>query len=1055
VDGAAASVVVVSAIVAAWLFAVAEFVTVGVIHAPEFTSSWELTRGGLFLAPVVLLGAASAALFGAACFYAVKGRGAALRIALALLSGAFAGTVTLFVATGRHFATAPSRSGVVVLMAGIAGAAAFAVQPWAARLRVRHPIALATAALAKAIVLETANRFVLVRLYPAFHVGLGVAALAAAAFAAAVLVSRAVPGAAEPWFRRPSAAQSGALVATTVVVVVALVSTARPAAARLAHFDNLRLLLVDHGPILGEGVRAAAWLSPPDPADEGDPCILDPQSCGGSAGTSNSTGGVDFSGRDIVLITIDALRADHLGTYGYARPTTPEIDALAKDAAVFERAYCPTPHTSYSVTSLMTGKYMRPLLLQGIGQDSETLATFLRTYGYRTAAFYPPAVFFIDQPRFTAFEAAHYGFEYAKVEFMEGEGRVAQVASYFGTVPDAQRLFLWVHLFGPHEPYEAHPEHPFGDRDVDRYDSEIAEADGAVGGIVRLVRAKRPNAVVIVTADHGEEFGDHGGRYHGTTVYEEQVRVPLIVSAPGLVAPRRIKEVVQTVDLVPTLLGALAIPPSPRIRGRDLGPLLAGTRADGPGFAFAETDDNALLAEGPLRLVCQRKLGACRLYDVSQDPTETADLRASKGPDLDRMRAELQAFGASHGRYERDGLRAETGKGWPAPIVRAIAGDADAAPELAPLLDDADRDIRRKAAELLFELGRPETTAAVRLALERDEDVVVRKWCALALTRLGETAPLTSDLLDDPDPRFRRNAALALAEQGDARGGSVLVDWWQHGAPSDYEHAVAVLAALAKIKDKDAVWPLVQSLGNVRLRPYIARTLAAIGDSTARGPLVKAFSEERYQTARGAIAAALDALGAKEELARPLLRFLGVPDPLQGGVGYAEDAKVLQYVGGPDDKGLAALRRQSNVGVLVQLVVPKGGNGKGVRVVVRARASEVPGEVRVGKRLDPIEYDRKGNEINARQVPKIHDRDFASVKVPVSASFVEVSATLPDSLGVRPGRAVELVVFAERSVTLDGLVVVPLADELPPPPPEPWSPDGAQGVGVDSPAGRH
>jgi hypothetical protein len=68
---------------------------------------------------------------------------------------------------------------------------------------------------------------------------------------------------------------------------------------------------------------------------------------------------------------------------------------------------------------------------------------------------------------------------------------------------------------------------------------------------------------------------------------------------------------------------------------------------------------------------------------------------------------------------------------------------------------------------------------------------------------------------------------------------------------------------------------------------------------------------------------------------------------------------------------------------------------------------------------------------------------------------VEVSATLPDSLGVRPGRAVELVVFAERSVTLDGLVVVPLANELPPPPPEPWSPDGAQGVGVDSPAGRH
>ena len=73
---------------------------------------------------------------------------------------------------------------------------------------------------------------------------------------------------------------------------------------------------------------------------------------------------------------------------------------------------------------MMTGKYMRPLLLQGVGQDSDTLATFLRTYGYKTAAFYPPAVFFIDQARFEPFERSHFGFEYRKVEFLEGEGRV-------------------------------------------------------------------------------------------------------------------------------------------------------------------------------------------------------------------------------------------------------------------------------------------------------------------------------------------------------------------------------------------------------------------------------------------------------------------------------------------------------------------------------------------------------------------------------------------------------------------------------------------------------
>src|SRR5690606_16639804 len=113
---------------------------------------------------------------------------------------------------------------------------------------------------------------------------------------------------------------------------------------------------------------------------------------------------LDLKGRDLLLITVDAMRADHVGAYGYQRTTTPEIDRLAKTGATFLYAYAPTPHTSYSITSLMTGKYMRPLLLQGAAQDSDTWAGLLRTYGYRTAAFYPPAVFFIDTDKFTGFK---------------------------------------------------------------------------------------------------------------------------------------------------------------------------------------------------------------------------------------------------------------------------------------------------------------------------------------------------------------------------------------------------------------------------------------------------------------------------------------------------------------------------------------------------------------------------------------------------------------------------------------------------------------------------
>jgi HEAT repeat protein len=615
------------------------------------------------------------------------------------------------------------------------------------------------------------------------------------------------------------------------------------------------------------------------------------------------------------------------------------------------------------------------------------------------------------------------------------------VDTYLGRLDPKQRVLLWVHLFGPHEPYEAHPEHPFGDRDVDRYDSEIAAADATVGELVDHVRAARPGAVVIVTADHGEEFGDHGGRYHGTTVYEEQVRVPLVVSAPGLLPAHRVDAPAQTIDILPTVLAALAIPPSPRLRGRSIGPSLLGPTPSTPGMAFAETEESSLLAEGSLRLVCARKLGACRLFDLAKDPGEREDIAASARDRFDKMRAELSALGASHGRFERDGLRAETGRGWPAPILRGIAGDGDAAADLATLLDDSDREIRRKAAELLYKLRRPETAPALTLALGRDEDLVVRRYSALALTRLGSTAPLATELLDDPDIQWRRRAALSLGEAGDAHAGPVLIEWWQHGGSADHDTALDLLGAFARIRSKDAVWPLVHSLGDVRLRPRIAETLAAIGDSSARGPLVAALAGERFQTARIAIADALVALGAKDELARPLVRFLGVPDPLPGGVGYAMRAGVLAQIGGPDSKGLARLTAQSNVGVRVSVVVPRGpARGGGVRVVIRAHADAPGGQVRLGRSQEPLQFDSKGSPTKQREAPRIHDRDYVALTVPPGPAPVEISAELPASLGARPGRPADFIVFAERSVHLDGLAVVPLGPELPPPPPEPWTP---------------
>jgi hypothetical protein len=524
-------------------------------------------------------------------------------------------------------------------------------------------------------------------------------------------------------------------------------------------------------------------------------------------------------------------------------------------------------------------------------------------------------------------------------------------------------------------------------------------------------------------------------------VYEEQVHVPLLVSAPGLFPAHRVATVVQTIDILPTILAGLSIPPSPRIRGRSFGASLAGSTDTAPGFAFAETEDEELLAEGTDRLVCERKIGACRLFDVAKDPGEHEDLAPGARDRFDKLRAELQSFGASHGRFERDGLRAETGHGWPAPILRGIAGDGDAATDLASLLDDSDREIRRKSAELLFELRRPESLEALALALGRDEDPVVRRFAALALTRMGRTAPLAFEVLSDPDPTWRRRAALALGDAGDAHAGPVLIEWWQHGGRDDHERALAILGALAHIRFKDAVWPLVHSLDDVRLRPRIAEVLAAIGDPSARGPLVAALASERFQTARVAITDALVALGAKDELARPLVRFLGVPDPLPGGLGYATRAGILGQIGGPDSKTRALLPTQGNVGIRVQVVVPRGVDAAGgVRVLVRATADGEGGQVRVGRSQEPLTFDSKGTPTKRREAPRIHDRDYVALTIPKSPTPVEVNAPLPDVLGARPGRPFEFILFAERTVHVEAAAVVPLVPELPPPPPVPWTP---------------
>lgn len=872
-DGGLELAVDLSAVALAWLAALlAENIVVGAAWGTEFTGAWEVTQVRRLLVPMAFAGLAPAT-FVVVGWWRVavlaSRRARLAKVALAALGAVAAGSLALGISHGRHFANPGVRVAFVVVLAALAGFAAYWLVPRLAGWLRGRAVAMVVLGLFLGVGGWLGDAFVLPRLYPTFHTALLLTSLSG--FGLLGLGLRAtvdVP----PRLWTPVAAFVGLL------LVVAAVWAPR-AAARVDRLSNLRTVVLEHAPILGRTVELAVLARRTEPEA---PTTTEVPIAPGEVARS-----LDWSGHDVVLVSVDALRADHVSAYGYGRPTTPNLDAIAAEGTLFTAAYCPTPHTSYSVTSMMTGKYLRPLLALGLGEDSETWAQDLRLYGWRTAAFYPPAVFFIDEDRFTRFEHDKLGFEYAKVEFADPALRERQVTDYLRGAPHDKPLFLWVHFFEPHEPYAPHPDHVFtggASADVDAYDGEVATADEGIGRIVRAVRAVRPGAVVIVTADHGEEFGEHGGRYHGTTVYEEQVRVPLVISGPGVRRGARVASVVQTIDLLPTTLSALGLPRPARLRGRDLGPLLAGMQggAGDGGFAFAETDDYALVASGDDRLVCERRAAACSLYHLPDDPLERHDVSAAQPKRLAELRSELRAVERDHGHFEAAG-----GPSWPEALRRGMVGDVEAAPDVAALLDDADVRIRRKAAEVAYALHAPATVPQLRHALARDEDDEVRRWAALALVRTGAPPPpLAEALLKDPSREWRRRSALALGERGNPRACETLDAWWTELAPAsdpqdpdgeppqlplDLPHARELIAATGRAKCRGAVPALVASLRDVRARPYVADALGAIGDDRARAPLLRLLGAEPYVTTRPHEAEAIVVLEAAGGVTQPTL----------------------------------------------------------------------------------------------------------------------------------------------------------------------------------------
>jgi arylsulfatase A-like enzyme/HEAT repeat protein len=1012
------------AVLAAWtLLVLAEQAYVLLAAQVAFAGAWEVSTVRRTLTPLAVLVLLPLVPLFAAGAESARRWPRLLQPALAVMAGALGYGVS----AGRHFASLPLRVLFVLAAAALGWVVArWVVAPSLAAGR-RQPWVASLVGMVLAFVAWWLDGHAYAHLYPAAHLALLLATLAAAALLLAPLV--------ESGSRTTRAVLAGGFVLT--LGGLALV----PRLARtLAAADNVRFVALEHGPILGRVVEVAALLAPPRPLDE------DPHGAEATPAPGEIPRALDWSGHDLLLVTIDALRADHVSGYGYARKTTPELDALAGQGTVFREAYCPTPHTSYSITSMMTGKYMRPLLAMGIGEDSETWAQAMRRYDYRTAAFYPPAVFFVDEERFVDFAARGLDFEYRRVEFKDAGLRSAELASYLATEPAGRPLFVWVHLFEPHEPYVFHPQHPFGDpaapTDEDRYDSEIATADAAVGDLVRTMRSARPGAIVVVTADHGEAFGEHGARYHGGDVHDEQVRVPLLVVGPG-VAVKETRASVQTIDLLPTVLSALGMPRPARLRGRDLGPLLAAKpTADSaglpPGYpppvAFSETDDYARVTRGTDVLICQRQVRACALYDHVKDPGELHDVSAAEPAKAADLRRILTGIERDNGRFERG-----EGADWPEPIRRGLQGDVTAAEDVAPLLDDAQLAVRQEAALVLYRLHDAGTVPALRRALARDEDPTVRKLAALGVARAapGEPAPpLVDALLHDGDVAFRRRAALTFAERGDPRGEAELVSYWAAEAPGNgndsdgaatadggaaaaktelsFEQARILLAAMRQAHLRSAAPVLVRSLGDVRLRADIAATLGVLGVKDTAPALLAQLTEERYVSARAAEAEALVSLGAREELRAPLERFAGVPEPLPEVVDLAARAGLLVAPSGWRADGRHAVDGGAAVPLDATLALAGAAGPSLARLLLAVTKDE----------------------------PPVHVSATSTGGAPLDLTATVVTDTLqkielPAPSGASGG-ALSFRLASREPVVAAWLVRH--APEIPPPPPRPWHP---------------
>jgi len=368
----------------------------------------------------------------------------------------------------------------------------------------------------------------------------------------------------------------------------------------------------------------------------------------------------------VILITIDTVRADRMGFLGSKRGLTPQLDALAGQSIVFDRAYSQAPLTPVSHATILTGTYPRFHGVRDFGArltDSPPyLPAILRARGYHTAAFVSSIILDPKNGFAPGFER---GFDVYDAGFHRGKRGEARLGSIQRrgeeTVTRALAwlqknrqgpVFLWVHIWDAHDPYD--PPAPFKERFANApYDGCIAYVDATVGKLLAGLHGADiyDNALIAVMSDHGESLGEHGENTHGVFLYDSTIRVPLLVKLPkAKFAKQKVSARANLVDVAPTVLEALRVPAPAAMQGQSLLPLV-GAKDVPDRVSFAENEYprrgfgwsplEALRTENFLFV----KAPQPELYDQLQDPGENLNLYEKNKLAAVRMAIQLDRFG--------------------------------------------------------------------------------------------------------------------------------------------------------------------------------------------------------------------------------------------------------------------------------------------------------------------------------------------------------------------------------------------------------------------------